>query len=442
MIVKGKPRANAAQLAAYLLATDKNERVDVLQVRGVASTDLRGALEQMEAVAAGTRCRLPLYHAQLRAAPGEHLTAAQWERSADILADKLGMADHARTVVLHTKDGHRHAHVVFGRIDPATMRAAHTGHSYVAHEATARQIERECGLKHVPGVHVGCSRGAPRPERTPDSWEIRQGDRIKIDTINFRQTMRDLYARSDSGLAFVAALPAHGVTLCQGDRRDFVLLDAAGGVHSLSRTLGLKAGAVRAYLADIDRDTLPTVAAARAGLHRQPHVITTIKPPEARQQTRGRRKGATDSGSGRTTVMAIGAQLATTRHHHYPRRHVAAARPVVPRLSRPAIIRLTGRYAVLNAPAPENSRPEDVNQMARRFRHAFREAVQRDTQAVKTAERRGQSDALARHWSDHGSQTEHIRQMREAFRAERRAGSSPQRLAAIYRALLILLGHG
>ena len=104
---------------------------------------------------------------------------------------------------------------------------------------------------------------------------------------------------------------------------------------------------------------------------------------------------------------------------------------------------LTGKLAAQRSfYAPENGRPEDVNRLARRFRHAFREAVHRDTQAARMAERREQADALARHWSDHGSHTEQVRQMKEAFRAERKAGSSPQRLAAIYRALLTLLGHG
>lgn len=270
MIVKGRVRGDGAQLGVYLQTSGKNERIDVLQVRGAMAQDVRGAIAEMEAWAEGTKCENPFVHAQLSPAPGERLTAEQWERSVDILAEKYGMEDHARVIVLHTKKGEQHAHVVFARIDQETMTAWHDGWMYPKHEAAARQIEREFGLQRVQGVFVEREADSQRPDRTPDQWEMQQGERLGIDPRRFNESIRELRSQCDSGRSFAAALAECGVTLCQGDRRGFVLVDDAGGVHALSRVLGTKEGGVRELMADIDREGLPTVAEARAHLSRAP----------------------------------------------------------------------------------------------------------------------------------------------------------------------------
>jgi hypothetical protein len=59
-------------------------------------------------------------------------------------------------------------------------------------------------------------------------------------------------------------LKERGFILAQGDRRDFVAVDERGATHSIGkRTTGASAAEVRARLADLDRENLPTVEAAR-----------------------------------------------------------------------------------------------------------------------------------------------------------------------------------
>ncbi len=54
------------------------------------------------------------------------------------------------------------------------------------------------------------------------------------------------------------------MTLAQGDRRGFVVIDDRGGLHVLSkRILDVPAAKIRARLSDLDRDHLPTVEQAR-----------------------------------------------------------------------------------------------------------------------------------------------------------------------------------
>ena len=134
MIVNGGSRAGAQSLATHLLNATKNERVAVLDVRGCLSTDLRGALVEMEESAEATRCRKPLYHANIDPDRKVRMTAEQWQRSIDALEEKLGLQDHARAVVMHVKRGREHIHVVWNRIDLETMQTVRDSHNYRKHE--------------------------------------------------------------------------------------------------------------------------------------------------------------------------------------------------------------------------------------------------------------------------------------------------------------------
>jgi hypothetical protein len=75
-----------------------------------------------------------------------------------------------------------------------------------------------------------------------------------------RQEVTELFRSSDGAEAFKAALEDHGYVLAKGDRRDFVIIDRAGGDHSLARRIsGIKAAELREFMAPIDRNSLPTV---------------------------------------------------------------------------------------------------------------------------------------------------------------------------------------
>ena len=68
---------------------------------------------------------------------------------------------------------------------------------------------------------------------------------------------------SDSPQVFMRALGEQGYILARGERRDFVLVDAAGEVHSLARQIhGMKAADLREYMKGIDPENLPTAEQA------------------------------------------------------------------------------------------------------------------------------------------------------------------------------------
>jgi hypothetical protein len=269
MNIKGESRAGAAKLANHLLNAEKNEKITIVRVDGTVARDLHGAFAEMEAVASGTRCKKSLYHAKISPDPKEpRLTPEQWDRAVQSLAKELGMDGHAYVLVLHRKYGDRtpdvlreHAHVVFSRINPDTMRAAHDGHNYRKHEVVSRQLEQEFGHARIQGAHVDRN-GQPRPDRTPPDWSMQQAARTGVQPESVADTVKRLRAETRSAEKFAAALPKEGLTLAAGNR-DLVVLDATGGVHTLRRCLDLKAAELREWTTAIDRSKLPTVAQAR-----------------------------------------------------------------------------------------------------------------------------------------------------------------------------------
>jgi hypothetical protein len=201
-----------------------------------------------------------LSHLDRRAAT---LTPEQWEQAADALERNLGLTGHARFVVEHDKDGRVHQHIIWCRIDPDTMTAVSDSFTARDHERTSRELEQAFGLEPVESVLVA-NREKERPERRPKNWETFRGHGSGIDPGAVKEEVTGLWNTADSGSAFAAALADHGYILCKGDRRDFCIVDPAGNEHSLARRIeGVRAAAIRARMADIDRDELPTVAQGR-----------------------------------------------------------------------------------------------------------------------------------------------------------------------------------
>lgn len=111
-----------------------------------------------------------------------------------------------------------------------------------------------------------------RNERAPEDTtrsagrnEFEQARRLDTDLKAIRATIRDCWEHSDNGRSFGAALEAQGLILARGDRRDFVVIDHAGGDHALSKRItGATAAETRGRLDDIDPRQLPSVDDAKA----------------------------------------------------------------------------------------------------------------------------------------------------------------------------------
>lgn len=263
MIIKGGSRSGGTKLGQYLEDVGENERIAMVEIRGTVAQDPLGALKEMAAYAEGTQCENALYHAMICPQRGYDLTSGQFMEAIDLLEKELGLQGQPRVVVAHEKDGGEHRHIVWSRIDLEQMKAIPDSHNYAKHERVARELERRYGHPHVQGAHAERDNVA-RPDRTPSRAELRQEERTGISGKEMKREVTEAFRASDNAEAFKAALEEKGYILAQGDRRDFVVVDRAGGDHSLARRIdGVKAKELREFMAPIDRAALPTVETAR-----------------------------------------------------------------------------------------------------------------------------------------------------------------------------------
>lgn len=262
MIAKGTPHNNGAKLAAYLTTGKENEVASLWQLRGFASDDIREAFRSVHVMAEATHAEQPFFHVQVRMPDGETLTREQWEHVADRIEAKLRLTDQPRAIAFHRMQdtGHEHMHIAWSRIDDETMTARALPFYKLRLKEVSRELEIELGLTRVTNERRG-------PAMAPRRNEQEQARRLGTDIHKIRGLIRDCWDRSDTGRAFAAALTDNGLTLAKGERRDYIVIDAAGGMHALGkRILGHSAAEVRARLADIDHRSLPTVEHVRASL--------------------------------------------------------------------------------------------------------------------------------------------------------------------------------
>ena len=242
MIVKGRCRGNGAQLAAYLLNSQDNDRAEFLAVKGTANMDARRALLEMSLSSELTgRTKNGLYHTQLspRESEAADMTHEQKMRSVEIMAERLGMEGHKWALFEHEKEGRTHLHLVFERYDHETGKMWDDNKNYAKHTAAARQMEREFG------------------------WQLTHENKTHLDQ-NIKGHITDMWIESDNGAAFVQSMHRAGFEVTQGiDKRPFQIVDQYGTVHDLTRQLqGFKQADVSQYLNGIRSDLRPTAEAS------------------------------------------------------------------------------------------------------------------------------------------------------------------------------------
>jgi hypothetical protein len=249
MILKGSQRAGAKNLANHLMNEQDNDHVTLLEIRGFIARDLDGALSEAYAVSKGTKCEQFMFSLSL--SPPEKIVATEHDffDAADRAEKALGLHDQPRAIVLHEKEGRRHAHVVWSRIDPVSMRAINLPHF----KNRLMNLSRELYLDHGWDMPDGLRRDRGKSPLNFTLAEWQQAKRLKLDPREIKQSFQEAWKHSDSARAFQNALEDKGYFLAHGDRRGFVALDIHGEVFSVSRMLGIKTREVKAKLGDPDK---------------------------------------------------------------------------------------------------------------------------------------------------------------------------------------------
>ncbi|WP_237072602.1 relaxase/mobilization nuclease domain-containing protein [Pseudaestuariivita rosea] len=258
MILKGSQRAGASALADHLTNTRDNDHVNILELRGFVSDRLHGALLETHAISKATRCQQFMFSLSLNP-PQNHIASEQdFLTAADRAEEHLGLTGQPRAVILHEKEGRRHAHVVWSRIDPAHLRAINLPHFKRKLMALSKELYLDHGWDLPDGLRT---HGGKSPLNfTLAEWQ--QAKRLDLDPREIKQLFRKAWDRSDSLKGLQNALEERGYFLAKGDRRGFVALDIQCTVYSLPRWTGLKAKEVKERLGSPDQ--LPSVSERQA----------------------------------------------------------------------------------------------------------------------------------------------------------------------------------
>ncbi|WP_431284508.1 relaxase/mobilization nuclease domain-containing protein [Humitalea sp. 24SJ18S-53] len=248
MILKGSQRSGGADLAAHLLRTDDNEHVRVHELRGFVADNLSGAFKEAEAISRGTKCRQYLFSLSLSPPEAARVSVADFEAAIDRIETRLGLDNQPRAIIFHEKEGRRHAHCVWSRIDAQTMTARPVSFFKNKLMEVSRGLYLDHGWQMPNGI-------AAKGDRNPTNFtlaEWQQAKRQGMDPRWTKEAVQACWKQSDNRQSFERSLQARGFFLAKGDKRGFVVLDHMGEVQSLPRVLDLKTKEVRARLGDGD----------------------------------------------------------------------------------------------------------------------------------------------------------------------------------------------
>ena len=341
MILKGSQRSGGQNLAVHLMRLDDNEHVRLHQLRGFAADDLKGAFKKSEAVSLGTKCRQHLFSLSLSPPETERVPVSAFEDAIDRIEERLGLNGQPRAIVFHEKEGRRHAHCVWSRIDAETMTARPLPFFKRKLMAISRDLYLDYGWTMPSGI-------AETGNRNPTNFSLAEWQAAKrqgADPRAIKAAAQACWARSDGRKALQRSLEERGLFLAKGDRRGFVLIDYDGSVHALPRLLDVKTKDVRARLGDsVD---LPSVAETLAMIRERMKPALRRHIEESRKRFR-RRMAKLQQETDTVTQRHRAAREQLGRQHEQEWQSETAARAArLPKGLRGLWTRVTGRYQAI-----------------------------------------------------------------------------------------------
>jgi hypothetical protein len=252
MILVGNQRGGAKNLALHLLK-EENEHVEVHEIRGFASQNLMSALNEAQAISRATRCKQYLFSLSLNPPPNENVPIEDFEVAIERVEERLGLNGQPRAIVFHEKEGRRHCHAVWSRIDAEELKAVPLPFT----KRKLQEIARDLYLEHGWTMPRGLAATQESDPRNFTLAEWQQAKRTGNDPRLIKAVFQDAWAMSDSKEAFINALAERGFKTAKGDRRGFVALDRHGEIFAIAKWAGIKTKQVRDRLGD--ENALPNV---------------------------------------------------------------------------------------------------------------------------------------------------------------------------------------
>ncbi len=244
MILKASKRSGGRQLGAHLLKTEENEHVEIHEVSGFISDTVMGAMNEAYALARGTKCQQYLFSMSLSPPAHESVRVEVFEKALADIEERLNLTGQPRVIVFHEKEGRRHCHAVWSRIDAETM----TAKELPFFKNRLNEIAKQLYLENGWAMPKGFANPKLRDARnfTLDEWQ--QATRAGLDPRELKSAVQECWKQSDGAAAFASALEERGLFLARGDRRGFVAVTIDGDVFALARMIDAKSKDVASRL--------------------------------------------------------------------------------------------------------------------------------------------------------------------------------------------------
>jgi hypothetical protein len=179
MILEGNQRGGARQMARHLTNTQDNEHVEVHEISGFMSGSVMGALDEIHAVSRGTKCKQYMFSVSLNPPHDVIAPVEYFEKAITQIEERNGLSGQPRVVVFHEKEGRRHAHCIWSRID--AVRGDRRGFVAVDYKGEVYSLSRWTGVKSKE-----LKQRLNQPERLPDVQQVK---------IEISQSMSDVLKR-------------------------------------------------------------------------------------------------------------------------------------------------------------------------------------------------------------------------------------------------------
>ncbi len=195
-----------------------------------------------------------VYHFSLSESPHNNPSQEEWERYVEQNIKILGLEDHQYYMVAHNDEPHAHVHVVVNLVHPETGKINSLHNDFKKMDKLAHEYELEHGIV------------CEERNKKYQAWEQdKKAFKEKERRAEYAEKVTTAFEQSDNAQSFKAALEYEGLTLAQGNRRGFVLVDEQGEIYALNRLIKFsddikrkeKNTAIKNKLGNIDKDTLP-----------------------------------------------------------------------------------------------------------------------------------------------------------------------------------------
>ena len=297
MILKASQRGGAKQLGLHLLKTEENEHVEIHEISGFVADDVIGAFREAEAISKGTKCKQFLFSVSLNPPQQESVPPEVFETALGKIEERNGLAGQPRVVLFHEKEGRRHCHAVWSRIDAETM----TAKPLPFFKMKLREVSKELYLEHGWQMPRGLMDSKERDPRNFTLAEWQQAKRKGRHAGELKAMIQECWAVSDTRQSFAHALEERGLFLARGDRRGHVAVTFEGEAISIPRAVGKKSKEMQSRLGPpkdlssvsetrqrIAQDILPRMKShldeARASADRDKEALEARRQEMARKQ--------------------------------------------------------------------------------------------------------------------------------------------------------------